>query len=70
MEKLKLVKLWYLFTSLYLILHLLFILWNYVEHDQLLLHLLIPCLFPLSLIICTLLYYLNFCYFILESSKG
>ena len=59
-----------LFISLHLILHLLFLLWKSVEHDQPLLHMPIPCLFPISLILRTLLYFLNFCYFMLESPKG
>ena len=50
--------------------YLLFILWKYVEHDKPLLHLWIPCLFPLSLILCTLFHFLNFCYFRLKSPKG
>ena len=41
-------------------LHLLFLLRNSVEHDQPLLHLSIPCLFPLTLILCSLLYFLIF----------
>ena len=42
---------------------------NSVEHDQPLLHLSIPCLFPLILILRSLLYFLNF-YFMLEYPKG
>ena len=70
MEKVKLVKLLYLFTSLHLILHLLFILCNSVENDQPLLHLSIHFLFPLTIILRSLLYFLIFCYFRLESPKG
>ena len=58
------------FTSFCLILHLIFLLRKSVEHDQPLLHLSIPCLFLLTLILRTLLYFLNFCYFRLESPKG
>ena len=50
--------------------HLLFILRKSVEHDQLLLHLSMPCFFPLTLILCSLLYLLNSCYFRLESPIG
>ena len=60
MEKMKWVELLSLFTCLSLILNLFFLLWKYVEHDQPLLYLSIHCLFPLTLILCTLLYFLNF----------
>ena len=62
-EKVKQVELLSFFTSLHLILHLLFSLWKSVQHDPPLLHLSIPCLFPLTLILCSLLYFLIFCYF-------
>ena len=50
--------------------HLLFLLWKSVDHNQPLLHLSIPCLFPLTLILCSLLYFLNSCYSRLESPIG
>ena len=59
MEKVKLVKMLSLFTSLRLISRLFFILWKSIEHDQPLLHLSISFLFPISLVIFTLLYFLN-----------
>ena len=70
MEKVKRFKLLSLFTSLHLILHLLFSLWKSVENDKPLLQFSIHFLFLLYLIICNLLYSLIFIYFRLGSPKG
>ena len=70
MEKVKWVKLLSLFTSLHLILHLLFLLKKSVEYDQPLLHLSIPCLFPFTLILRSLLFFINIFYNILQYPKG
>ena len=49
-----------LFAYFCLILYLIFLLWESVENDQPLLCLLVPFLFLISLILCTLLYFLIF----------
>ena len=50
--------------------NIIFLLWKSVENDEPLLDLLIPSLISLTLIFCTLLYFLNLIYIRFESFKG
>ena len=60
----------FFFCLIIFLMYLLFILWKSVEHNQPLFCLVLSWLFPLTLILSTLLNFLYYCYLRLEYQKG